>query len=91
MHVAISGTDTFDTTTVDLLTVMLASALVDLRGKGTPMASGEDVNGDGILDLVVHVSTEELQLSSADMEATLQGETYDGEYIEGTDSVCIVP
>ena len=91
MPVAISGTDTFDATTVDLLKVMLASASVELIHNGNPMAAGEDVNADGTLDFVVHVSTEALQLSSADTVATLQGMTYDGEYIEGTDSVCIVP
>jgi len=90
--VAIFSTDTFDAATVDPLTVTLAGASVELKPNGKPMASSdEDVNGDGLLDLVVHVSTEELQLSSEDTEATLQGETYGGEYIKGTDSVCIVP
>jgi tRNA pseudouridine-54 N-methylase len=37
--------------------------MVALKGKGTPMASTQDVNGDGRMDLVVHVSTEALQLS----------------------------
>ena len=60
--------------------------------KGKPMAASEDVNGDGFLDLVVHVSIEDLQLTSGDTEATLLGTTtYCGECIEGTDSVCIVP
>ena len=72
MPVAIFGTATFDATTVDPLTVTLASAPVELKGNGTPMASSKDVNGDCRLDLVVHVSTEELQLSSADTEVTLQ-------------------
>jgi len=91
--VAIFSTDTFDATTVDPLTVTLASAPVELKQNGKPMASSdEDVNGDGLLDLVVHVSTDELQLTSEDTEATLLGRTYDGKYIiEGTDSVCIVP
>ena len=90
--VAIFSTDTFDATNVDPLTVTLAGASVELNKNGKPMASSdEDVNDDGLLDLVVHVSTEELQLSSSDTEATLQGKTYGGECIEGTDSVCIVP
>ena len=90
--VAIFSTDTFDATDVDPLTVTLAGASVELKKNGKPMASSdEDVNGDGFLDLVVHFGTEALQLSSEDTEATLQGETYGGEYIEGTDSVCIVP
>jgi len=89
--VAIFSTATFDATTVDPTTVTLASALVKLKGQGTPASSSNDVNDDGLLDLVVHVSTEALALSSTDTVATLQGETYDGEYFEGTDSIRIVP
>jgi len=90
--VAIFSTDTFDATTVDPLTVTLAGAPVELKPNGQPMAASEDVNDDGLLDLVVHVITAELQLTSGDTEATLLGTTtYCGECIEGTDSVCIVP
>lgn len=88
--VAIFSTATFDATTVDPLTVTLASAPVTLKGKGRPMFSKEDINGDGLLDLVVHVSTQMLQLSEGDTEAILEGQTYDGMHITGTDSVRIV-
>ena len=89
--VAIISTVDFDATDVDPLTVTLADAPVKLKPNGQPMASSEHVNDDGILDLVVHVITDELQLSSGDTEATLLGMKYCGECIEGTDSVCIVP
>ena len=89
--VAILSSATFDATTVDPTTVTLAGAMVALRGKGTPMASVQDVNGDGRADLVVHVSTEALQLSDTDTQATLLGRTTSGVYITGTDSVRIVP
>lgn len=89
--IAIFSTATFDATTVDPLTVTLASAPVRLKGKGTPMSSKEDKNGDGLLDLVVHVSTQALQLSAGDSEAVLEGQTYDGRRITGKDSVRIVP
>ena len=72
-------------------TVTLASAPVKLKGKGTPMASLQDVNGDGLLDLVVHVGTEAFQLSAGDTEAVLVGRTFDGKTIRGSDSVRIVP
>ena len=55
------------------------------------MASAEDVNGDGLLDLVVHVSTSVLQLSETDTEAVLEGRTVDGTPIRGTDTVRVVP
>jgi len=54
------------------------------------MASVEDVDGDGLDDLVVHVSTSALTLTSSDTTATLEGSTTDGQRIEGSDSVRIV-
>lgn len=89
--VAILSTMIFDATQVDPLTVTLASAPVALKGKGTPMAVIKDVNGDGLLDLLVHVETEALQLSETDTEAILLGMTFGGEHIVGRDSVRIVP
>ena len=89
--VAILSSATFDATTVNPTTVTLAGASVAFRGRGTPISSAQDVNGDGLLDLVVHVSTEALQLSDEDTNATLLGQTYGGQFITGTDSVRIVP
>ena len=88
--VAILSTATFNATTVDPLSVTLASAPVRLKGKGTPMASSQDVNGDGRLDLVVHVDTTALELSETDTVAVLEGRTFDGKAIRGTDSVRVV-
>jgi hypothetical protein len=89
--VAILGAPTFNVTTLNPLTVTLASASVRLKGNGTPQASVQDVNGDGLLDLVVHVSTEALILSLTDTQAMLEGHTYGGYSIRGFDSVRIVP
>ena len=89
--VAILSTSDFDATTVDPLTITLAGAHVRVKGKGTPMASSEDVNGDGLLDLVVHVSTEALVLTDTDTQANLEGRTFGGLHIKGTDSVRVVP
>ncbi|MHC4607761.1 MAG: hypothetical protein ACYTAF_12675, partial [Planctomycetota bacterium] len=89
--VAILSTAEFDATTIDPATVTLASAAVCLRGKGTPMTSLEDVNGDGLQDLVVHVDTSTFELTAADEEAVLEGKTFDGVLIRGTDTVRIVP
>lgn len=89
--VAIFSTATFDALLVDPMTVTLAGAQVKLKGKGTPQSSFEDVNHDGLSDLIVHVSTEALQLTGTDTEAVLEGETVDGMLIRGVDSVRIVP
>ena len=87
LPVAILSAAAFDARTVDPRTVTLAGAPVRLRGSGAPMASFEDVNGDGRLDLVVHVDTAALLLTPADTEAVLNGSTFGGRAIRGQDSV----
>jgi hypothetical protein len=89
--VAILSSSTFDALTVDPTTISLASAPVRLKGKGQPMASAVDVNNDGRPDLIVHVSTEALLLTSSDTEAVLEGRTYSGQSIRGSDSIRVVP
>jgi hypothetical protein len=89
--VAIMSTSTFDARTVDPTTVTLANAAVRLTGKGKPLASFQDVNGDGRLDLVVHVETSALELTSTDTVAVLKGRTFSGQPVKGSDSVRIVP
>jgi hypothetical protein len=91
VSVAILGSATFDASQIDPLTVTMADAKVKLKGKGTPMASLQDVNGDGFLDLVVQVSTSTLVLTATDTEATVEGATVDGTSFRGKDSVRIVP
>lgn len=91
MPVAILSSATFDATTVDPTTVTLAGASVALRGKGTPNASVQYVTGDILLDLVVHVSTEALQVSETDTQAILTGQTYSGQLIQGSDTIRVVP
>lgn len=88
--VAILSTAEFDATTVDPTTVTLADAAVEVKGNGTSMASQQDINGDGLLDLVVHVSTQGLNLTAGDVEAVLEGETTDGQHIRGADSVRVI-
>ena len=89
--VAILSSGTFDATQVDPATVKLAGAPVRLNGQGQPLASFQDVNGDGLLDLLVQVESSALQLTSSDTQATLTGTTFSGTPITGTDSVTIVP
>ena len=55
------------------------------------MSSFQDVNGDGRLDLVVHVTTSALQLTQTDILAVVKGKTNGGVSIKGTDTVRVVP
>ena len=91
--VAILSSEEFDATTVDPETVELAGSGVAVRGKGNKyVAHEEDVNQDDLLDLVVHVETENLDPDSfQDGYATVTGATYDGKDIEGSDEIVIVP
>ncbi|MHC4741331.1 MAG: GLUG motif-containing protein [Planctomycetota bacterium] len=91
--VAMLSSDQFDATTVDPDTVELAGAGVAMRGKSNKyMAHQEDVNGDGLVDLVVQVATENLNAGSfQDGYAILTAETLDGQPIEGADEIAIVP
>ncbi len=90
--VAIFSTDTFDATTVDPATILLAYAGVKERGKnGDLMSSFEDIDIDGLDDLLIHIDTQALVLSYDDVEAQLTGETFDGLSIVGTDAIRIVP
>ncbi len=92
--VAIFSTSSFDASTVDLSTVRLAGAAIALRKNGVPQASLEDVNGDGRPDLVVHVDTQALDIKPLNGyqtgTLTLEGRTYSGGSIQGSDSVKIV-
>ncbi len=89
--VAIFSTDTFDATTVDPATIMLADAGVKARGKnGDLMSSFKDVDRDGLLDLLIRIDTQGLVLNDDDLEALLTGETFDGLSISGTDAINLV-
>jgi hypothetical protein len=88
--VAILGSADFDASTVDPFTVSLDGAGVRVKGKSGNAGSLEDVNGDGYQDLVVHI-IDDSGYTSGDSMATLQGFTYDGVPIEGSDSICIRP
>ncbi len=53
--------------------------------------SPEDVNADGLLDLVCHFHTMTANFQSGDTQGILKGQTVGGTPITGTDSVRIVP
>lgn len=51
----------------------------------------QDVNGDGLLDLVCHFRTQTAAFQAGSTQGVLRGETVEGAAITGTDSVLIVP
>jgi hypothetical protein len=90
--VAIFSTETFDATTIDPDTICLAGATVKLVGKSQKaLCHIEDVNGDGLLDLVCQVLTVDFMVEEGATTAELVAETYDGLTIKGQDSINIVP
>ena len=82
----------FDAATVDPATVTLAGADVAVRGKSEKrLARLEDVDDDGDLDLLLQVDTQSYGAVWEAGPVDLEGFTYDGQEIVGTDDVIIVP
>jgi hypothetical protein len=87
--VAILGSDDFDVADVD------ATTLVFGPDDGIPdhfhAPHVEDVNGDGVLDLMAHFVTEEAGIVFGTLVACLSGKMLDGTAFSGCDAVRTVP
>jgi len=92
--VAILGTTLFDVATIDIGTIRFGP------GEAAPVHDGhlEDVNGDGLTDLVLHCREGEIGLNPAlpgntllDVQLTASLNTDPGVTIEGDDEVRITP
>ncbi len=82
--VAILTSDALDASTIDPTTVTVAGALA-------AQAALEDVNGDGLLDLVVHVETGAMSLPPGTTYVEVDGAIVGGGRFVGWDRVTLLP
>ncbi|MFC1874419.1 hypothetical protein ACFLYX_03860, partial [Chloroflexota bacterium] len=85
--VAILGSATFDVTTIDVTTLSFGPGGASPAHDLTEVGHLEDVNGDGIIDLVSHYVSSESGIVSSDTSACLSGEYNGGLPFTGCDSV----
>jgi len=90
LPVAVLGSETFDVSQIDQATLSLAGAGPEERGKSGNYGALEDVNGDGLPDLVVHFPVPDLALQPGDHAAVLTGKMLDGASFVGVDLVRIL-
>lgn len=84
--VAVLSSSTFDATAIDRSTVVVFAGAPALSIGGGP----EDLNGDGLTDVVFHFATQALDLPDRTTEACLTGQTTGGTNFQGCDAVRLV-
>lgn len=80
--VALLGSDVLDVSTVDAASLTFGPA-----GAAPTSVGREDVDGDGRIDLVVHVPTQDTGIVCGDTFASLKGRLLDGRHLAGRDAL----
>jgi len=89
--VAIFSTEAFDARRIVDLNSLAFGPTGDEGSLAFCNPGGEDINEDGLLDLVCHFFTQTADFQCGDTQGILKGITTDGTRIEGRDSVRINP
>jgi hypothetical protein len=84
--VAILSTNSFDASTVDQASLRFGPGQASAQGKGHL----EDVNRDGLPDLVLHFGTQASGIQCGDTSVSITGQTVNGVPIKGSDSITTV-
>ncbi len=87
---AILSTSTFDSPSIVDRNSLTFGRTGDETSPAFCTRSVEDVNGDGLLDLVCHFTTQLTGFMPGDTEGVLRGQLLDGTLFEGKDSVRII-
>lgn len=86
--VAILSSSSFDAQEINPATVTLAGARVDQQNNsGKLRCSTEDVNGDGLVDLVCKIVSDQLMVEAGHNVVVLRGQTFGGQLIRGEDVI----
>ena len=73
------------------VTVTVSDRPVRIVGKGNVQAHAEDLNADGLSDLVVQIVDTDGVNVEGEATAALSGKMMDGISVEGHDSIPVVP
>jgi hypothetical protein len=87
LTVVVHGTSTFHATSIDHATVRLEGAMERHLKGGLPVRHEQDVDADGITDLVFHFRLGDTSLDCTSTTALLSGRTFDGTQFNGSAAV----